>query len=186
MSTAITSPASNASSTFNSRQTSEARSHQQEEYSADESDTTDEISDEEYEEQCELFLQEYFHQQFLKMQAIYPPTFKSKLRQFQDSNLDSEHDSISKPLGRNSSGNAVSTSGASSQLQNNEKSSQSFSFFRRQKKAWSLTLNEPIDNKNSNRIAAQQKKGASNKIPSMLAKRLGIVFFERKAITHSS
>ena len=42
-----------------------------------ESDTTSEDSDQE--EHNDLFLEEYFHQQFLRMQALYPPTFKSKL-----------------------------------------------------------------------------------------------------------
>ena len=42
-----------------------------------ESDATSE--DSEQEEHNDLFLEEYFHQQFLKMQALYPPTFKSKV-----------------------------------------------------------------------------------------------------------
>jgi hypothetical protein len=49
-----------------------------------ESDTTSEESDQE--EHNDLFLEEYFHQQFLRMQALYPPTFKSKLGN-QDHNL---------------------------------------------------------------------------------------------------
>lgn len=44
-----------------------------------ESDTTSEESDQEEQEHNDLFLEEYFHQQFLRMQALYPPTFKSKL-----------------------------------------------------------------------------------------------------------
>lgn len=48
----------------------------------DDSTTADEMSDEgsEVELQNELFLEEYFHQQYLKMQAIYPPSFKSKVK----------------------------------------------------------------------------------------------------------
>ena len=42
----------------------------------EESDTTSEDSDQEHND---LFLEEYFHQQFLRMQALYPPTFKSKI-----------------------------------------------------------------------------------------------------------
>lgn len=48
--------------------------------SADETTTTDQSDESDQDaEQNEQFLQEYFHQQFLKMQAIYPPTFKSKV-----------------------------------------------------------------------------------------------------------
>lgn len=54
------------------------------EYS-DESDTTEDLSDDDSfdADQNEIFLQEYFHQQYLRMQAIYPPSFKSKEKKFE-------------------------------------------------------------------------------------------------------
>jgi hypothetical protein len=40
------------------------------------SDSLDEIEEA---ERYKVFLREYFHKQFLRMQALYPPSFKSKL-----------------------------------------------------------------------------------------------------------
>ena len=60
--------------------------------STDESDTT--ISEELDREQYDLFIEEYFHQQHLIMQDLYPSSFKSKqnkhqkLKQLSSSNTD--------------------------------------------------------------------------------------------------
>ena len=54
---------------------------------SDESDTTDELSDDDSHnaDWNEVFLQDYFHKQYLRMQSIYPPSFKSKERKSENS-----------------------------------------------------------------------------------------------------
>ena len=51
-------------------------SNQQTHYCNSKSDSLDDVDEA---DRYNLFLQEYFHKQFLRMQEIYPPSFKSKV-----------------------------------------------------------------------------------------------------------
>mmetsp|Transcript_6753 Transcript_6753/g.10041 ORF Transcript_6753/g.10041 Transcript_6753/m.10041 type:complete len:194 (-) Transcript_6753:142-723(-) len=172
-----------------SYQHSPANSNYASDYS-DESDATTEQSEESDQdaEQNELFMQEYFHQQYLKMQAIYPPTFKSKVKQQAEVDSDSCYPHISSSSRATTKRRSLSMSACkalpSKNMSPSEKNASHFktlSFFRRQKK-------DPVQSPSYNSNPSSQKRSDGRKKHNELSgmildslEKLGIVCFDRRS-----
>ena len=137
------------------------------EYS-DESDTTEDLSDDDSfdADRNEIFLQEYFHQQYLRMQAIYPPSFKSKEKKFE--------------------GNCIINS------QNNNYEESTISFPNDKPKTTSSFIPQRVGDNSSNKgesaisqkrtVSSDKKHGELSDIILDSLGKLGIVFNRRRSV----